>query len=111
MRKILQIVFFIVSFLSVPAISYANWTVEDKDAKELKGTVPDGATAEVEISVKGGVVKIFNAKGQILEVYSITGIRVKSARIENMSQTFDLNLTKGCYIIKVGRTTRKLNVL
>lgn len=111
MDKILKIVFFIALFFSVPEISYANWAEEEKDSKELKGSLVNDETAEVEISVKGGTVKILNAKGHMLEVYSITGIRVKLARIENMTQTFDLNLTKGCYIIKVGRTTRKLNVL
>jgi hypothetical protein len=46
----------------------------------------------------------------VLEVVSLTGRAVATYKIESPSQRIELNLTKGCYILKVGKTVRKVTL-
>lgn len=64
------------------------------------------------ISVSGTNVRVQNALGAVLEVYSITGVRVFSHKIDSNDKTVDLSsLGKGCYIVKVGKLARKISIL
>ena len=45
-----------------------------------------------------------------LEVISLTGRKVLTIAIDSPVQRVDLNLTKGCYIVKVGDTARKISI-
>lgn len=65
---------------------------------------------DVTISVSGQTVTVSGAYGQTLEVISLTGRRVLSAKIESPAQRIDLNIPKGCYILKVGKVVRKVTV-
>jgi uncharacterized protein YcgI (DUF1989 family) len=56
------------------------------------------------------VVNIVGAQGQVLEIVSLTGRRVESIRLDSPAQRVELNLPKGCYILKVGKTARKVTV-
>ena len=62
------------------------------------------------INLQGNVVSVNGASGQVLEIVSLTGKPVASYKIEYPSQRFDLNLPKGCYILKVGKTVRKVTI-
>lgn len=63
------------------------------------------------LPVRGeNVVNVVGAQGQVLEIVSLTGRRVESIRIESPAQRVELNLPKGCYILKVGKTARKVTV-
>ena len=53
---------------------------------------------------------VANANGQMLYIYNVAGVRVQSFKVEGMDRTYELNLPKGCYIIKVGKTVRKISV-
>lgn len=64
--------------------------------------------AEPAISVSGKTVHVTNAEGQTLEVYNITGVRVGSYKIDSPDKQITLSLTKGCYILRVGKITRKV---
>ena len=64
---------------------------------------------DVQISVSQSVVHVTNAEGQVLEVISLTGRHVMTVRIESPAQRIELtNISKGCYIIKVGKVVRKI---
>ena len=65
---------------------------------------------QVQISVTNGTtIQVKNADGQILEVYSITGEKVYTQRIDSPSKSYELShLPKGCYLVRVGNTTRKV---
>lgn len=65
---------------------------------------------DVAISVSGQTVTISGAQGQTLEVISLTGRCVMSAKIESPVQRIDLNVPKGCYILKIGKVARKVTV-
>ncbi len=62
------------------------------------------------IGVEGNVVTIQWASGMTLEIVSLTGRAIASYNIESPSQRVELNLPKGCYILKVGKVARKVTV-
>ena len=65
---------------------------------------------EVGIAVNGQTVTVSGAQGQTLEVVSLTGRRVMTVKIESTAQRIELNIPKGCYILKVGKVVRKVSV-
>ena len=62
------------------------------------------------ISVDDNIVSIQGASGMTLEVVSLTGRAVAQYKIESPAQRLELNLPKGCYILKVGKVVRKITV-
>ena len=66
--------------------------------------------SQIGISVSDQVVTVTGAQGETLEVVSLTGRQVMSVKIENAVQRIELNISKGCYILKVGKVVRKIQV-
>jgi len=64
----------------------------------------------IEINIQKQVVSVTGAQGQTLEVVSLTGRLVMSVKIDSPAQRVDLNIPKGCYILKVGKVVRKIQV-
>ncbi len=65
----------------------------------------------ISISVQSSTVHIRNAEDMTLEIYNITGLKVKSLRIGSPEEVVELsNLPKGCYIVKVGKYARKFYI-
>ena len=62
------------------------------------------------ITVNGGSIRGSGANGKIMYVYNLAGVRIHSIKVEGADRTYDLNLSKGCYIIKVGTTVRKVSL-
>lgn len=62
------------------------------------------------ISVQGAVVTISGAAGEKLEVVSLTGKCLMTLRIDSLSQRIELNVPKGCYILKIGKVARKVTI-
>lgn len=65
---------------------------------------------EVSISYIDGILYVNGAENQKLEVVSLTGNKVMQTRIESPAQKIELNLPKGCYIVKIGDVVRKISV-
>lgn len=65
---------------------------------------------QVTLTVEGNVVLVNGAQGEVLEVVSLTGRQVAQYRIESASQRVELNLSKGCYVLKVGKVVRKVSI-
>ena len=63
-----------------------------------------------QLSVDGNTVNVQGATGLTLEVVSLTGRAVATYKIEGPAQRIELNLPKGCYILKVGKVARKVTV-
>ena len=78
----------------------------DAEAPAIEQTVNE----DIVISVSGQTVTVSGAQGQTLEVISLTGRRVMAAKIESPAQRIDLNVPKGCYILKIGKVARKVTV-
>lgn len=62
------------------------------------------------ITANGQHIRIQNAMGKQVHIYDITGVEVYCENVDSMDKTFTLNLGKGCYIVKVGRTARKITI-
>ena len=62
------------------------------------------------LAVDGNIVSVQGASGKTLEVVSLTGKTVATYKIEGPAQRLELNLPKGCYILKVGKVVRKVTV-
>ncbi len=65
---------------------------------------------EVQITVSGGnTITVKNAEGALIEIYSITGAQIVSQRVDSNCKLYEIqNLQKGCYIVKVGKMTKKV---
>ena len=65
---------------------------------------------DISISVNGQWVTINGAQGLTVEVVSLTGRLVKTVKIESPAQRIELNVPKGCYILKIGKVVRKVAI-
>ena len=65
---------------------------------------------DISISVNGQFVTINGAQGLTLEVVSLTCRLVKTVKIESPAQRIELNVPKGCYILKIGKVVRKVAI-
>ncbi|MDE6647998.1 MAG: T9SS type A sorting domain-containing protein [Prevotella sp.] len=65
---------------------------------------------EITIAVSGQTVTVSGAQGETLEVISLTGRRVLTVKIESPAQRIELNIPKGCYLLKVGKVVRKVSL-
>ena len=62
----------------------------------------------ISLSYSDGILYVNGAEGLTLEVVSLTGKVVMEVKIETPAQKVELNIQKGCYIVKVGKAVRKV---
>ena len=65
----------------------------------------------VTLTIQDNRAHITNADGKTLEIYNLTGVRVARLRIDGNDKQITLNLTRGCYIMKVDKVVRKVTIL
>jgi hypothetical protein len=65
---------------------------------------------DITITISGNTVTVNGGQGKTLEVVSLTGRCVMSEKIESPAQKIELNVPKGCYILKIGKVVRKVSV-
>lgn len=100
-KKILVASFLVFFMGRLPQMAKAASSIE----------IVDNETEQVTVSVSGeGVLRVTGAAGQTLYVYNITGVRVLSVKVDGSDKSYNLNLSKGCYIVKVGKTVRKISI-
>ena len=46
----------------------------------------------------------------MMQIYNVAGVRVMTVKIDSSDKTYNLNLPKGCYIVKVGKIVRKISI-
>lgn len=103
MRRLLVTTLLLLTLLSLADALRAQ---DDRRAETMQAEQP---SASVVLTVKENRVRVQNARpGDLLEVYSIVGVKVASVRIESADDTIELNLSKGFYILKVGSVARKV---
>ena len=66
--------------------------------------------SEVTMVVEGNIVTVNGAQRLVLEIISLTGRKVAQYEINSPSQRIELNLTKGCYVFKIGKVVRKVAI-
>lgn len=68
------------------------------------------AERSIEITADRNVVRVTGAAGMTIEVVSLTGRHITTIKIDQPTQNVELNLPKGCYILKVGKVVRKVTL-
>lgn len=101
-RQLLRLSFAISLLLAVPAVVSATDAAEPSPIEQ--------ADENVSIAVEGQTVVVNGAQGQTLEVVSLTGRRVMTIKIDSPAQRIELNVPKGCYILKIGKVVRKVSI-
>ena len=78
-------------------------------AQDVQHSQTETEQAQVAVVVNKSNLRVMNADGQLMKIYSITGENVYNLRIESPSKSIDLSqLPHGCYIVKIGTFTRKI---
>ena len=101
-KSLLTILMIPCMMLAVPMVSSARTGAE---------VMIDLDEQEISLTYSGGVMHITGANNQIVTIYNLAGVAVKSFRVEGQDRRFNLSLSDGVYIIKVGTSfTRKILV-
>ena len=106
LRMVRRLLIFV---LSVMCLSLAPMTVSAAPAY-MAGVMEMYAEQEADVVYANGALLVTGAEGCTLEVVSLTGKKVLSVEISSPAQKIELNIPKGCYIVKVGKVVRKVSV-
>lgn len=100
-KQILSALFVVLLLGGVTAPCYAEPEIEiiENDFQEAAS-----------ISVVGSTLHVVGGNGQTLQIYNVTGVLVMSVKVEGPDKRYELNLPKGCYIVRVGKTVRKISI-
>ena len=82
----------------VAGAGYANHGIEEIEEPAIT------------VSISQSVLTITGAQGMTAEIVSLTGKPVATIRIDSPVQRIDLNLSKGCYIVRIGKVVRKIAI-
>lgn len=102
-KNILSLSLAALLMISVPAVSMAEPMIEIMDMNDID-------TQGITISVNQNVLHVSGAAGQVLQIYNVTGVCVMTVKVDGDEKHYDLNLQKGCYIVKVGKVVRKISI-
>ena len=67
-------------------------------------------SSNITIDIKNKEIRVSGANGKKIEIYNLTGVSISTIQIESNDATLPLNLSKGCYILKVGKVVRKISI-
>lgn len=101
-RTLLSILAIAMFALSIPSVAMAN-----------EGNIEwaDLDVADINLNYAGGVMHITGASGQVVRIYNVAGVTIKTFRIEGNDKRVNVPLADGIYIVKVGNSfTRKICV-
>jgi hypothetical protein len=102
MRKLLHISAILALLLVSPVSASA--------APNYEAGVLEYRDLEPSVTYAQGILYVNGGEGKTLEVISLTGRKVMEEQIDSPAQKFELNIPKGCYIVKVGNVVRKISV-
>lgn len=105
MKKIILYIF----LLSLPLTMEAagNSSIHSEGDALTEGIINN--EEEVIMTLQGRDLNVKHAAGKTLEIFSVTGSRIATYRIDTSDKTVKLN--RGCYIVKVGNIARKITVV
>ena len=100
---------YILSLFILAALSFTP-SVEATASNMMEVELIDNDFAKVVITVNGLTLRVTGAEGMTLCIYNIAGGQpVVKSKIDSQDKSFDLNLSKGVYIVQVGnKATRKI---
>lgn len=77
-------------------------------AQDVQNTI-ETEQQQITVTVSDANLRVKNAEGLAIEIFSLTGEKVYSQRIESASKSIELShLQRGFYIVKIGKYTRKI---
>lgn len=98
---------FIIAVALVLALPMAAEPIMEMELGVAEQADPDRG---IEISADRNIIHVSGAAGQTIEVLSLTGRHITTIKVDQPSQSIELNLPKGCYILKVGKVVRKVTL-
>lgn len=104
MKKTILLISLLFTLTSMPMMA---------KAKPLSSAEPEAQEvlqSDIRISVKGNSLRIVGASGLVVDIYNVTGQKVKSIKLNANDETVNTGLPKGCYIVKVGDVVRKISI-
>ena len=99
-NKILAFIFAVAMGAAVPVVAVAEPSIE----------IIDSDIQTINVAVTESAIHVTGANGQVLHVYNVTGMKLMSVKIEGQDKKVEINLPKGCYIVKVGKVVRKIYI-
>lgn len=99
-HKILAFIFSVAMGAAVPVTAVAETSIE----------IIDNEVQTVNVAVTESAIHVTGANGQVMHVYNVTGMKLMSVKIEGQDKKVEINLPKGCYIVKVGKVVRKIYI-
>ena len=100
MRNLLYMMFSMTLLLGAPVSAHANNAIE----------IVDNDIVGITVTVSESTLRVTGATGLTLSIYNVAGMHVQSFRVEGADRRYELNLPKGCYIVKVGKVVRKISI-
>lgn len=83
--------------------------IQESEADDLQQSQVEMEQNQIAISVSGTTLRVKNADGLVVEIFSLTGEKVYTQRIEGSSKAIELGqLQRGFYIVRIGKFTRKI---
>ena len=83
---------------------------QNVQASEMEFAAAEQVDDQIEVSIEGQTAYVTGAQGKELVVVSLTGRQLLKVKIDGTAQRIELNIPKGCYILKVGKVVRKIQV-
>ena len=99
-KRILTIFISALLMIGVPVVSYSYSAIE----------IVENDFQTIAVSINESTLHVTGANGQTLYIYNVAGVRVMSIKVEGADKYYELNLPKGCYIVKVGKVVRKISL-
>jgi len=99
-KRILTIFISALLMIGVPIVSYSFSAIE----------IVENDFQTIAVSINESTLHVTGANGQTLYIYNVAGVRVMSIKVEGADKYYELNLPKGCYIVKVGKVVRKISI-
>lgn len=102
MKRILSIFFSAILLIGIPQVTKAETSIEIVDM--------EADFQNISISINDNILHVTGANGQVLHIYNVAGVRVMSVKLEGQDKRIELNLPKGCYIVKIDKMVRKISI-
>lgn len=101
MKKLLVLFTILTLSMMAPATASAN--------QMYVAGVMDFQSGDITVTCVERTLSITGAEGQTVQIVSLTGRVVFESIIDSPAKKFELDIPKGCYIIKVGSLVRKFS--
>lgn len=117
MKQFLLYTILTLTFFSVSAYGHSAKveplnvvTLSEPVSTELAEVNEESATIAIAIRGNAVQVHVVNGQGQSLKVYDLVGRLKYESHVESNDKTFHFSLSKGIYLINLGKTTRRISV-